>query len=600
MIHSSPPQATRKYLQEWQNLCKQNFFTLDDNFKHSISYYLAKSAANLNPQLEEFAAGLIAVEDLVIENHFRLNYPRLEKYDGIGNDTEKICHHPNYETVGNAIYSSNMLQRLSKFGGLQESLAFFFLSGQLGEAGHNCPFACSAGIIRVLQKVDNVPHADHYIKKLCEPSYSNSYTGAQFLTEIQGGSDVGQNATKAWQDRDGKWRMNGEKWFCSNANADLILMTARFDQNISGTKGLGLFLVPKYLTDKQHNFYSILRLKEKIGTNAMASGEIEFQDAVAYPVGKLEDGFKLVMENVLHISRLCNSICILGMARRAFYIAKFYATHRIAFGQPILNYPLVQENLATIKAENDAGLAMTMATIALQDKYDTNQNQAKATALLLRIQANLCKYFTAVHSVEHIHHSIDVLAGNGAIETFSILPRLFRDSIVCENWEGTHNTLRMQIARDILKFQIDKIFINYISEELNNISHSVIPAQAGIDKDKSTSDSFSITKPESNYEVITNLLDYLTKSLNRLSLAIDEFKAADEVLQSLQIKQIVDKMSLIFAATALFKEAVHQCQTNKKINKMNSLNLFMIKHFMSEVKITMDYINLVGQIATAN
>lgn len=563
---------TRKYLDEWQNSCKQNFFAFDNGFRHSINYYFGDYAVKISQELEDFADKLLTIEDLVKENHLRYNYPRLEKYDGVGNDVEKIMHHPNYETVGNVIYASRMLERLSKFGGLQEGLAFFFLSGQLGEAGHNCPFACSAGIIRVLQKVNNIADSDYYIKKLCHPSFTDNYTGAQFLTEVQGGSDVGQNATEAKIDSEGNWRISGEKWFCSNANADLILMTARFDANTYGTKGLGLFLVPKYLPNNEHNYFSILRLKEKIGTNAMASGEVVFLDAVAYPVGRPEDGFKLVMENVLHISRLCNSICTLAMARRAFYIAKFYAKYRIAFGNQILNYPLVQENLAIIKAENDAGLAMTMATIALQDKYDKKQvANLEETAILLRLLANLCKYYTALYSVEHIHHSIDILAGNGAIETFSILPRLFRDSVVCENWEGTHNTLRMQIARDILKFEIDNIFINYINSQLVNL--------------------------KINDSLCSKLLSQLNNYLDKFSSNLKQYKNSDTMLQSLQIKYIVDSMSIILALTELFKEALHQIGFDKVNYKLNSLNLFIYKHLETGREVTHEYLDLIKSIA---
>lgn len=566
--HPEIHQHARQSLKEWQALLKQNPYVQDIDFQHAIALYFNNQA--LQDELSAFAAQVVEeLEPLVAENNYRFNWPRLEKYNGIGERVEAIIHHPTYIKAGNIIYASRMLERLSKQGGLLESLVFFFLSGQAGEAGHNCPFACSAGIIRVLQKVSNIAHSDFYIKKLCEPSFEDNFTGAQFLTEIQGGSDVGQNATAAFQDENGNWRIRGEKWFCSNANADLILMTARYKEQETGTAGLALFLLPKYLDSGQHNNYSIRRLKEKIGTCSMASGEIDFQDALAYPVGQLEEGFKLVMENVLHISRLCNTFCMLGMARRAFYIALNYAKTRLAFGAPIINYPLVQENLAKIKTENDAMLASIFATVHLQDEFDLQKNNSDETKLLLRLLANLNKYISALWSVEHIHHALDTLAGNGAIETFSSLPRLLRDSIVCENWEGTHNTLRMQILRDIKKLNIQEIFFQYIEKQL-----------------------LSITDTERKKFIA----DYLAKS----KITGQNLLAASIELQTLKIKEFVDQLANIYLATCLLKEGIHQERHQHKKNKLLAYDYFSLLHLQPANEINEHYLKLIQAIINLN
>ena len=557
-------QSARESMTQWQTLIKRNPYTIDQDFQHSVSMYF--SNPELQKELTQFAHEVVThLEPLVIENNLCFNWPRLEKYNGIGELTQEIVHHPNYAAAGDIIYGSKMLARLAKKGGILESLLFFFLSGQAGEAGHNCPFACSAGIIRVLQKVDNIPQRDEYIQKLCEPSYSHNYTGAQFLTEIQGGSDVGQNATVAYQDEKGEWRIHGEKWFCSNVNADLILMTARFSEE-PGTAGLALFLVPKFLENGQHNEYSIRRLKEKIGTCSMASGEMDFNHARAYPVGKLEEGFKLVMENVLHLSRLCNTFCMLGMARRAFYIAKSYAKMRKAFGTEIIHYPLVEENLATIKSESDAMLASIFSSTALQDKADLNPAASSETKLLLRLLANLNKYVSARLSVEHIHHSIDVLAGNGAIETFSTLPRLFRDSIVCENWEGTHNTLRMQILRDILKYHVHELLFKDIKNKL------------------------ALVKDETRRKIISHFL-------NEVEASCELLKKSSQKLQSLQIRVVVDQLAYLFLATSLLIEADDQMQTMSCKNKLHSFDYFCLQHLSnSKPELNEIYLNLIYKI----
>lgn len=537
----------RDALANWQNAIQKNIYSHDSDLVHTIRYWLTDQFANVNVELEAFGDQIVnQLEPLVTENNLASNLPRIEAYNGIGENLEQIIHHPSYIQAGNIIYGSKLLSHLSEPGGLLHCLSLFFLSSQAGEAGHNCPIACSAGIIRVLQKVPNFPNKTFYLEKLISASYETNFTGAQFLTEIQGGSDVGQNAAYA-KEENNIWRIYGEKWFCSNANADLIFVTARFDENTSGTKGLGLFLIPAIWNNKKNN-YTFRRLKDKLGTRTMATAEIDFQGAFAYPMGKLEDGFRLVMENVLHLSRIFNSFCVLGMARRAYFIARMYAQHRIAFSQLIINYPAVKENLARIKAENTAMLAAIFATAHLQDEHDCSAVTDTKTELLLRLLVNIQKYFTAKLSVEHIHHALDILAGNGTIETFSSLPRLFRDCIVCENWEGTHNVLYMQVLKDMHKYAIDQIFLSYMHDEINKL-------------DK-----------KSPYTAILNT------ELTQLEKFIEKFHQLENKYQTLQIHIVVNRMAVLFCAFCLFIEALDQLKHSTSSSKLSCLQYFLLLH----------------------
>ena len=543
----------------WLEQLRQNSYLTDGDFRHSISFRLPEKFASLDPELESFAETVLHhVVPLVQENNLPSNLPRIDRFDSIGLKVDKIIHHPSYEAAGNYIYGSRLMERMSKKGGLLEGLSFLFLSAHAGEAGHNCPIACSAGLIRVLQKVGDFPKKQLYLKKLLAPSFKENYTGAQFVTEIQGGSDVGRNETTAYKDENGDWRITGEKWFCSNANADLILMTARYDNSIPGTKGLGLFLVPAKADTGESNGYTLRRLKDKIGTRSMATAEIDFHGAFAIPIGPLEDGFKMLMENVLHISRLFNTICVLGMARRAYQIAYAYARHRNAFGNPILTYPLVKANLARIKAENTALTASICATLSLQDAFDRTYGEDSDRKLLLRLLANINKYLSARWSVEHIHHCLDVLAGNGTIETFSNIPLLLRDCIICENWEGTHNVLLMQILRDIQKYRIDEIFVEYMKTAISSLPHR----------------------------------DQLQQALNTLTACLKNLKTADPELQMLQIQNVVDQMGILFAAAQLLAEAVDQKQRGVD-SKMNSFEYFVYSHLLKKKEYDADHLSLI-------
>lgn len=558
----------RAAMKEWQAALRQNFYTVNPDFQHSIRYYFPEEWQRIDQELERFGKRIATeLEPLVAENDERLNLPRLEPFDGIGERQDEIVHHPSYLQAGAIIYGSSMMEKLSHPGKMLESLSHFYLSSHAGEAGHNCPVACTAGVIRILGKFPEIPNQAIYLKKLIDPNFQTNYIGAQFVTEVQGGSDVGMNDTVAVQDADGKWRITGEKWFCSSADADLILMTARFDESLPGTKGLGLFLVPRLRETGEKNHYQFRRLKEKIGTRTMATAEADFYGAYAYPVGELKQGFKLLMENVLHLSRIYNSFATLGAGNRAYQIARTYVSRRIAFNNAAIDYPLVKENLARIKAENTAMLSSIMATTQLQDQFDKGQLGSPEIPLLLRLLANLNKYVTALKTVDHVHHAIDMLAGNGTIETFSPLPRLLRDAIVFENWEGTHNTLRMQILRDIHKYRIDQIFLDHVDRQLNNL------------------------KGEEQWNAP------LLAMRKRLQQSLTHLKNQSAELQALLIKQAVDEMALLYCALSLLIEALHQQKAEGQTSKLDTLRYFYQLHFRPEHSLEpAAYLSLISKI----
>ncbi len=558
----------REALASWQKDITKNIYSHDKDFIHTIRYYFADDFVHLNDELTSFGEQVpTQLEPLVAENHAACNLPRLERYNGIGEHFDRIVHHPCYTQAGDIIYGTQLLKKISTPGKLLEGFSISFLASQAGEAGHNCPIACSAGILRILNKIPDFPNKTYYMEKLLSPSYQTNFTGAQFLTEIQGGSDVGLNATYAKKDEQNNWRIYGEKWFCSNANADLIFTTARYDQNISGTKGLGLFLVPA-IWNESHNLYTLRRLKDKLGTRSLATAELDYHGAFAIPMGELSQGFSLTMENVLHLSRLMNSLTVLAMTRRAYTIARSYAQHRIAFSHTIIDYPLVKENLARIKAENSAMLAGIFATAKIQDDLDLGNNDAN-NKLLIRLLVNCQKYLSAKWSVEHIHHCLDVLAGNGTIETFSSIPRLLSDCIVCENWEGTHNTLHMQILRDIHKFNIDNFYFTYMRDMLNKIND------------------------------FPNETKLIATELELLEQQISTFKKIDITLQSLQIRIITDKMAILFCALQLLFEALNQIKTEKITSKMNCFHYFCLSHFNNKtISYDEKYLNLITNIVS--
>ncbi len=423
-----------------------NHWTADEHARRVVRHWAGAVADEWEPGLEAFGHECATVVDVAVrQNNLGHNLPVLDRFDGYGGRAEAVEHHPSFHIAGRAIYGSGVMKVLGERGSNSHSLALFYISGQNGEAGHNCPLACTAGAIKALREVGSDELRRRFLPRLLSTDYAELAHGAQYLTEVQGGSDVGANSVRATPaSREGVWRISGEKWFCSNVTADVILVTARPDGAADGTAGLGLFLVPRRLPDGSLNRFAIRRLKDKIGTRTLPTAELDFEDALAWQVGRLEDGFRNIMSFVINTSRVFNAVGCAAMARRACVTGWTFARHRGAFGTPIAHYPMVQETLADMRSETAAMVSGTFYLVHELDRYECGDGDGE----FLRIALNLNKTRTALSSHEVINSGIELLAGNGTIENFSVLPRLLRDNVVFENWEGSHNVLFLQAMRD--------------------------------------------------------------------------------------------------------------------------------------------------------
>ena len=374
-----------------------------------------------------------------------------------------------YHRAGRAVWASGIVGEPAR-----EQASLFYALAQAGEGGHACPVVCTAGLVRVLRTTASDELRERFLPPLLETDYDRAQRGAQFLTERHGGSDVGANRVEAVPDGD-VWRLHGEKWFCSVADADQFVVTARPRGAPDGTHGIGCFLVPR-----DGGGFRIRRLKDKLGTRALATGEIEFEGAAAYPLGPLEDGFKTAV-GVLNTSRWLNAVGSTGLMKRAFSVASQFAQEREAFGGPIDRFPLVRENLAVMKSEEAAALASTMHLTDLVARIDEG-SASDEDVLWHRILVNANKFTTSIAATKMVRRGIETLGGNGTIEDFSPLPRLWRDAIVFESWEGTHNVLCAQALRDLARLDAVDLVVERAraSEELaTRIRRSVAEPEFG-------------------------------------------------------------------------------------------------------------------------
>jgi alkylation response protein AidB-like acyl-CoA dehydrogenase len=513
----------RALLEDWERAQPDNFFSADIQLQRMLEYHWGRDAFRKEaPALYRFGHVLAAeVDTLARESELVGNLPRLERHDRLGRRMEEVVFHPAYHEAGRRIYGSGLLSAYAAPGHNLLALALFYLSSQNGEAGHNCPVACTAGLIKALQAVGSPALAERYLPGLTDPDYESHLTGAQFLTEIQGGSDVGANASLAspLDAAAGSWLITGEKWFCSNVNADLALVTARVEGLGEGTRGLGLFLVPRVLPDGRLNNLTVTRLKDKLGTRSMATGELELREALAYQVGPIEHGFKNVMVYVINTSRIYNALGCSGNARRAFVIARSYADYRTAFGQAIIHFPLVQDLLANMRADAAAILAGSLRIARTMDQLELGEISDESAAYL-RMAINLNKYRSSVIAHEVINRAIELLGGNGAIEDFSVLPRLLRDNVVFENWEGTHNVLLAQVQRDVRRYQVERPLLALIRADLEALEPGALRDEG---------------------------LSYLA----RIEAELREVLAMDELTAAIYFRPLMDRLTDLYYTSSL-------------------------------------------------
>lgn len=544
----------RAELAAWESGKPSNFFTADNNLQRVLRRILGDGAyAEIEPNLRAFGAACATDIDAAAKIEDRIgNHPKLDRYDGIGQRVERIEFHPNHDLSGRLIWRSKMLALQAEPGNTVHQMALFYLLGHNGEAGHMCSIACTGGMIRALQTVGSHELKVRFLPPLLDPNYDTMQHAAQFLTEVQGGSDVGANALAATDTGDGSWRLNGEKWFCSNINADQFLVMARPVGAGDGTRGLAVFLVPRTLEDGTTNGFYIRRMKDKLGTRTLASVELDFKDAVAYPIGRLDEGFKNTVELVLNTSRLMNAVSCAGVMRRAHLEASSYACARQAFGGLIINYPLVQEAVADALTETYAATASGFALAALLDKIETGQGDDDDRAVY-RMLVNLNKYITSIRGTEIVHRAIEVLGGNGAIESFSILPRLYRDMVVLESWEGTHNVLCLQVLRDIQRYGLHEPFVRWVNDLLSRTTHP-------------------------------DLAPLVTKTANALALTLDllgRMASHDAIYAQAHARRLADSFALVAQATLLLAESQWELARGLATVKADAAAYFINRHMVA-------------------
>jgi acyl-CoA dehydrogenase len=404
----------------------------------------------------------------------REGQPRLNKYDAYGEDISEVLVNEGYKRTVEETYNTGIvgyvhkeIPALEEKGNYIYSYAQGYLLSQT-EPGFYCPVTLSMATAYLLNHYASNEIKERFLPHVLSTGEVPLYEGATFLTERQGGSDVGANETKAVESGN-HFKLYGEKYFASNAGmCGVAMVLARKEGAPSGTKGLTLFAVPWRKQDGSLNGIRIRRLKDKLGVRAVPSAEVEFDGAQAFVVGDTAKGFYYMME-ALNLSRVCNAVASLGIMRRAYHEAKEYAVRRDAFGSKLCSYPMVKDTLTRLSVKLEIETRAVFTYLPLFERVMNNQASQKET-ILNRLYIALLKKETAEQAIHFSHEAIEMHGGNGYIEDF-VTPRLLRDAQVLTVWEGTANILGLEVLRLIEKYKAEELFLEEMEQRLRAVSH---------------------------------------------------------------------------------------------------------------------------------
>ncbi|MDP2332700.1 MAG: acyl-CoA dehydrogenase family protein [Reyranella sp.] len=433
----------------------QNFYAIDRQFQDLMSLYLEPGLrAAMTPHFDRLGAlagGHLDDLAMTADKH----PPVLHARDRFGRDEDWIDYHPAYREMEKIAFEDYGMHAMSHRAGVlglnkpahplvKYGITYLFVQGEFGLM---CPVSVSDTSNFIIKRYGSDALKKLLLDRLLSQDPATMLKGTQFMTEKAGGSDVGALETEAeyvgvGPDGVERWKLYGQKWFCSHADADVAVLLARPRGAAPGTRGLGLFAMPRRLEDGSRNSYRIVRLKDKLGTRSMASGEIVLDGAIAYAVGDVGRGFKQMMEQV-NLSRLSHGVRAASMMRRCLNEALAAARGRRAFGHATSEYPLLRRQLMKIMLPTEQALSMYAFSADTMGRADKGDKEATN---LLRILTPVYKFRACRDNIPVASAALEVKGGLGYIEEW-VTARLVRDAQIGTLWEGTSNINALDVVQ---------------------------------------------------------------------------------------------------------------------------------------------------------
>ncbi len=420
-----------------------NFWQIDRSIRDLVGLHLDPAAlAHFEPHFDRLGALAGGVlDDCAMQSDKRS--PILHSRDRFGRDEDWVEYHPAYQEMERIAYGEFGMHAMSRRGGVLGwpeivppvvKYTFNYLFAQ-SEFGLLCPVSATDTCVVLIQNYASDEIKQRYLPGMLSQDMDELLRGAQFMTEKAGGSDVSQSALTAKQVGD-HWELSGDKWFCSCVDSEVVLLLARCEGAPAGNSGLSLFLMPRHLEDGSRNRYRVARLKEKLGSRSMASGETIMEGAVAYLLGQPGRGLKQMMDQV-NLCRLSHGFRAAGMMRRCLNEALQVARSRNTFGRRIIDHPLARRQLLKLILPTEQALSVGMAAATALANDDEAQ---------LRILTPLVKYRACRDNVAVATGAMEMRGGNGYIEDWRNA-KLVRDAHLGVLWEGTSSVNALDIVR---------------------------------------------------------------------------------------------------------------------------------------------------------
>ncbi|HME16729.1 MAG TPA: acyl-CoA dehydrogenase family protein [Mycobacterium sp.] len=450
---STPEKSQRYRTESYRGAVGLNWYETDPTLQLTMAYYLQPDElAVAEPHLSRIGALMGGPVARWAEQTDR-NPPRLERYDRWGHDISQVVQPTSFTESKTAVLAAQKaLKDDARRAGVNPTLPSYAANYLLDQAdiGMGCALGTGGGMVKSLVAAYAPADVrDHVLTKFASGEWEGET--AQLLTERAGGSDLGALETTATRQGDA-WLLNGFKWFASNCDGQVFVVLAKPEGAPDSGRGVANFLVLRTRRDGSRNGIRIRRLKDKLGTRSVASGEVEFVDAEAFllsgePSGQDVEsgpadgkGLGRMME-LTNAARLGIAMFALGNARRALVESLCYARQRRAFGDALLDKPLIRRKLAEMIVDVEAAQALVFDGTGFA-------NHRQPRAVRQRIAVPVTKLKVCRLGITMASDAIEIHGGNGYIETWPVA-RLLRDAQVNTIWEGPDNILCLDVRRGI-------------------------------------------------------------------------------------------------------------------------------------------------------
>jgi len=358
--------------------------------------------------------------------------PWLRMFDRQGKRVDEILYPREYQTMLRRGYRAGVIWRTIEEKSLLATYELMYAIS-FHDPGVCCPYTVSLGTAVPLMKYGSAELQAKFLQPMLHKDDS-VWQGATWMTEIKGGSDLGAAVETVARRAGNAWVLNGEKYFTSNSGAELAVVAARPEGASAGVRGLALFLVPRWRSNGELNYF-VRRLKDKTATRSVPTGEVELKASEAHLLGTADAGVYLILE-VLNLSRVANSVVAVALAQRAMADALSYAEQRGAFGKKIVEHPLLrhqfEERLKTLRA----AFALAWESVELLNEVWLERPPYSERYHLFRLVAHLAKYWTAEFAVDTAKWAMEVHGGLGVLAEYGA-ERWLREAMILAIWEGT-------------------------------------------------------------------------------------------------------------------------------------------------------------------